>query len=104
MEELTPTELKARLDAGETFSMVDVREPDEWENGTLPGIKKIPMGDVQARIEELDKNRPVVVVCRSGGRSRKICELLESQGFSCINLAGGMNGWSDEVDSTVRRY
>ncbi len=104
MQELTPQQLNDRIKSGESFRFIDVREPDEWENGTLDQAMRIPMKDVPERINELDSSATTVVVCRSGGRSRQICEYLESQGFQCINLAGGMNAWADEIDPNIRKY
>lgn len=70
---------------------IDVREPSEVAEGTLPGTVNIPLGDLPERVGELDPAQPVVVLCRSGGRSTQACEFLTASGFTdVVNLAGGM--------------
>jgi len=76
---------------GADGQLVDVREPDEVESGSLPGAVNIPLGDLPDRIAELDAKRRVVVLCRSGGRSTTASELLTAAGFAdVVNLEGGM--------------
>ncbi len=76
---------------GATGQLIDVREPDEVAEGTLPGAVNIPLGDLAARVDELDRDRRVVLLCRSGGRSTSAAEYLTSLGFGdVVNLAGGM--------------
>jgi rhodanese-related sulfurtransferase len=71
--------------------LIDVREPDEVAAGTLPGAVNIPLGDLPGRIHELDRDRRVVLLCRSGGRSTQAAEYLTASGFAdVVNLAGGM--------------
>lgn len=73
---------------------VDVREPDEVATGTLPGTTNIPLGLLPERLGELDRDRRVVVLCRSGGRSARAAEFLAQSGFTdVINLEGGMLAW-----------
>ena len=87
--------------------MLDVREPFEAEIARIPGARLVPLGRLDAAIAELEpwRNRPVVVHCQRGGRSRRACELLRSKGFSRVeNLAGGIETWSLEVDPQVKRY
>ncbi len=74
--------------------LLDVREPDEWLAGHAPGALHIPFGELAARTGELPTDRPVVCICRSGGRSRKAAELLAGKGFDVHNLNGGMRAWS----------
>ena len=70
---------------------IDVREPSEVAEGTLPGTVNIPLGDLPERVGELDPAQPVVVLCRSGGRSTQACEFLTASGFAdVVNLTGGM--------------
>ena len=72
---------------------IDVREPNEVSAGTLPGAINIPLGQLPGRVAELDKNRRVVLLCRSGGRSTKAAEFLTNLGFTdVVNLEGGMLG------------
>ncbi|MDR0787901.1 MAG: molybdopterin-synthase adenylyltransferase MoeB [Gemmatimonadota bacterium] len=106
-KDLTPTELKAALDRGEAITLLDVREPHEWEIGNLEslGAKLIPLGDLPDRVEELDPGADLVVYCRSGARSDRAVNFLREQGFTRVrNLTGGIRGWSEEVDSSIPRY
>ncbi len=82
--------------------VLDVREPDEFtgELGHIPGAMLIPLGQLPARIGELPKDRPVVCVCKSGGRSGKATALLQRSGFRCANLPGGMLRWNSEKRAT----
>ncbi|MEE9417521.1 MAG: rhodanese-like domain-containing protein [Acidimicrobiales bacterium] len=83
------TDYQAAL--GDDGQLVDVREPQEVAEGTLPNALNIPLGDLADRVEELDPQRRVVVLCRSGGRSTNASEYLTSVGFTdVVNLAGGM--------------
>ncbi|MDH3706186.1 MAG: rhodanese-like domain-containing protein [Acidimicrobiia bacterium] len=77
--------------------LVDVREPHEVANGTLPGARNIPLGELPIRIDELDPDRPVVLLCRSGVRSTQAAELLTDEGFGdVVNLAGGMLAYDEQ--------
>ena len=93
-----PFEVKERLKQGDKFTILDVREPDEWASGHIPGAKHIPLGDLEARHGELDKTGETVVVCRSGGRSSAACELLATKGYNVINMPGGMTAWQGEIE------
>jgi adenylyltransferase/sulfurtransferase len=102
--EIRPEELKAKLDAGDDIFILDVREPHEYQICNIGG-HLIPLGDLPARMNELDSSREIVVHCRSGVRSAKAVTLLRQAGFGKVtNLAGGILGWSDKVDSTVPKY
>jgi len=105
VREITATELKARRDAGRGPVVLDVREPWELEIASLPGVVHIPTGEIQQRLGELNAGDEIVVMCRSGGRSREVARYLEQQGFrSVANLAGGILAWGREVDPTLRAY
>lgn len=96
MTTITAEELKARLDAGETLNLLDVREPDERAAYNIGG-EFLPLGKIQAMqtedIEDL-KNEEVIFYCRSGNRSGQACLILETMGFkNVVNLVGGMNDW-----------
>jgi adenylyltransferase/sulfurtransferase len=105
VEEITPAELKRRLDAGEDIFLLDVREPVEWQICRLDGAVLIPMNTVPARMHELDSAKEMVVYCRSGKRSAQIVAFLKAAGFRKVkNLRGGILQWSDEVDPTVPKY
>ena len=105
--EITATELKARLDNGDVPLLVDVRERFEQRIADLPPHDQIrvPTGEFLHRISEIDRDREVVVYCRSGSRSAWAVRLLLDRGFeSVLNLKGGLLGWRAEVDPTVRAY
>lgn len=107
VKQMTPLELKARLDAGESVKILDVREPHEWEISNLSryGAFLIPKGDVLNRIDELDPNDEMVVQCRSGARSADIIRQLAPLGFNKLhNLDGGINRWAKEVDTDLPIY
>ncbi len=85
--------------------LLDVRESAEVAVASVPGTLHIPMAQVPARLGELDRNRPLVVMCHGGVRSRRVAEFLLDQGFENVfNLRGGIDAWSVEVDPRVPRY
>jgi len=97
VKEITPEELLKKLEAGEDVQVVDVREVEEWNAGHIRQARLIPLGFLPYRLNELDKTRPVVLVCRSGGRSHMATQYLSSQGFDAANMVGGMLAWPGEV-------
>ena len=102
--EITPRELKARLDRGDDLYILDVREPHEYQICNLGG-HLIPLGDLSKRVNELDSSREIVAHCRSGKRSAEAVEFLQRAGFrKVLNLKGGILAWSDEVDPSVPKY
>ena len=102
--QITVKELKRRIDAGEDVQLIDVREPYEFQIAQIGG-KLIPQNDVPQRLAEIDRDREVVVHCRTGGRSQKIAEFLKQSGYPrVVNLAGGILAWSDEIDPRVQKY
>lgn len=102
--EITPTEFVARRDRGDTLTLLDVREDWELAVASVPGIVHIPMGQVADRIAELDRDKEVVVLCRSGRRSLEVAKFLQQNGFRAVNLAGGILAWSRELDATIPTY
>lgn len=105
--EIGPKELQARLASAEPPLLIDVREQWEYDVANLPAARLIPLGQLESRLAELEayRDRPVVVHCRTGGRSGKACEFLRSKGFTRVeNLRGGIDLWSREVDPSVPRY
>jgi rhodanese-related sulfurtransferase len=88
-----PREVADRL---EEVQLIDVREPDEWEAGRIEGARHIPLGEIGARLDEIDKHRPVVAVCRSGARSGKVVDALRTRGYDANNLVGGMQAWEQD--------
>jgi adenylyltransferase/sulfurtransferase len=104
VSEITPRELKTRLDRGEDLYILDVREPHEYQICNLGG-HLIPLGDLSKRASELDSSREIVAHCRSGKRSAEAVEFLQRAGFrKVLNLKGGILAWSDEVDPLVPKY
>lgn len=98
MQTISVEQLKARLDAGESIHLLDVREPFEHENFNIGGVL-LPLGQVlQLQTDDIDdwKDQEVICYCRSGNRSGQACLMLETAGFRDVkNLAGGMNAWQD---------
>jgi molybdopterin/thiamine biosynthesis adenylyltransferase/rhodanese-related sulfurtransferase len=104
LPEITPRDLKSRLDRGDDLFILDVREPHEYQICNLHG-HLIPLGELSRRVNELDSSREIVAHCRSGKRSAEAVEFLQKAGFRKIwNLKGGILAWSDEVDPSVPKY
>jgi sulfur-carrier protein adenylyltransferase/sulfurtransferase len=102
--EITPKDLKTRLDRGDDLYILDVREPHEYQICHLNG-HLIPLGELTRRVNELDSSREIVAHCRSGKRSADAVDFLQKAGFKKIwNLKGGILAWSDEVDPSVPKY
>src|SRR5581483_3602359 len=104
LPEISVEELKGKLDRKERFVLLDVREPHEYEIARITGSRLIPLGALPERLGELDKSRPLVVHCKMGGRSAKAVKLLREKGFDAVNVAGGINAWSERVDPSVPTY
>jgi sulfur-carrier protein adenylyltransferase/sulfurtransferase len=103
--EIAPQELKRRLDAGDSVTVLDVREPWECAIARLDGSINIPLNDIPARLDELDRGAELVVMCKVGGRSRRAAEFLCARGFGQVaNLAGGIDAWTREIDPTLSGY
>jgi len=105
--ELTVTELKELIDRGEKVTLIDVREPYEWNIGNLEpqGATLIPLGQLAGRFGEIDANADVVVYCRTGARSGRAADYLRDQGFNRVrNLEGGIRAWSEEIDPSIPKY
>ncbi len=104
--EITPEEVKAKLDQGEPFTLLDVRESWEFEMAHMAGAKLIPMGDIPSRgNQELDPEDHIVVVCHHGVRSMTVTAWLRQQGFEkAQSMRGGIDAWSRRVDGTVPTY
>ena len=105
--QLSPTELATRLRSGETIPLLDVREVEENQFVALPDSVLIPLGELAERLDELEgwKARTFVVYCHHGIRSARAVGFLRSQGFAgALNLAGGIDRWSTEVDPAAPRY
>lgn len=102
--QITPVDLKRRLDAGEDVFVLDVREPHEYQIVNI-GAPLIPLGDLPNRLGELDANREIVIHCKTGGRSQRAAEFLQKSGFKNVsNLAGGITAWATDVDPKLPKY
>ncbi len=106
MQEITATELKRRMDAGEYVQLIDVRQPDEYAFAKIDGAKLIPLGEIVQRMDELDASKEVVLQCKVGGRSAQAIMILTRAGYqgTMSNLKGGITAWSNEVDPSIPKY
>ena len=104
--EITPIELKRRMDLGEQIVLVDVREPWEADIVSLPGARLIPLGELQYRTdEELDPYDEIVLYCHHGIRSMEAAMVLWGMGYEEVkSLSGGIDRWSEQVDQELPRY
>jgi adenylyltransferase/sulfurtransferase len=103
--EITPAEVKARIDRGDEFQLIDVRNPHELDICSIEGATLIPLPALPARMGELDPEGDIVIFCRSGKRSDTAVQYLRAQGFTrAKNMVGGVLRWSDEVDPTMAKY
>ncbi len=96
--------MKAKLDRGDHFVLIDVREPHEYQICNLKGYL-IPVGDLPKRVNELDSSREIVAHCKMGGRSAKAVNFLRRTGFTKVyNLTGGILAWADRIDPKMPKY
>jgi rhodanese-related sulfurtransferase len=104
--EITAEEVKMKLDRGEGFTLLDVREPWEFETAQIDGAKLVPMGDIPSRAhQELDPEEHIVVICHHGVRSMNVTAWLRQQGFEkAQSMRGGIDAWSRTVDGNVPVY
>lgn len=107
--EMSVTDLKSLIDSGEDFLLLDVRNPNEFEIGRIPGSVLVPLPDIESgngvgKVKDLLKGRKLVVHCKMGGRSAKALGILQKSGIDGINVKGGINAWSQEVDPSVPQY
>lgn len=105
MAEITPKELKARLEGGQPPTLLDVRQDWETKLCRLENAVHIPIEEIELRSEELDPRSEIVVYCHQGVRSAAVAEYLRGLGFADVkNLSGGLDFWARTVDPTMRRY
>jgi molybdopterin/thiamine biosynthesis adenylyltransferase/rhodanese-related sulfurtransferase/molybdopterin converting factor small subunit len=103
--EIDPVEVKKKIDRGDNFLLIDVREPHEYQICNIPFAKLIPLGELPKRLNELDSAVEIVAHCKSGIRSAKACDFLRQAGFRKVkNMKGGITAWSDKVDPRVPKY
>ncbi|WP_407269966.1 rhodanese-like domain-containing protein [Radiobacillus sp. PE A8.2] len=98
MKQYAAIEVQKLVEADKAQHIIDVREVDEVETGKIPGAIHIPLGLLEFRMHELDKSKEYILVCRSGGRSGRAGQLLESHGFNVINMDGGMLAWQGKIE------
>jgi rhodanese-related sulfurtransferase len=104
MKEITVQELKQKIDRGEDFQLIDVRETFEYEMSNLNG-ELIPLGGIVIEADKIAKDKPVIVHCRSGARSAAAIMQLESMGYTNLyNLKGGIVAWATEIDRSIQVY
>ena len=106
-DELTPEQLRQRLETGEPLLLIDVREPYEWQIANLEaqGAQLIPLGDLADRLDTIDTDQEIVLYCRSGSRSASAQQHMRSRGFERVyNLRGGINAWAEQVDPSMTTY
>lgn len=96
--EITTEELEQKLKAGEKLELIDVREDEEVAGGIIPGAKHIRMGTIPENLDQFDKEKEYIFICRSGGRSANVCHYLQDQGYKVVNMKGGMLDWSGETE------
>ncbi len=103
---MTVTELKTRLDQGDKFRLIDVREADEWAIAKLPQAELVPLSQFQQlATEKLSPDETIVLYCHHGMRSARAQAYLQTHGYgNVINLTGGIDAWAVQVDPTTRRY
>ncbi|CAM3238044.1 rhodanese-like domain-containing protein [Filibacter tadaridae] len=94
----TPIEVEEMMKMNRPIHIIDVREVDEVADGKIPGAINIPLGLLEFRMHELDKSVEYTMVCRSGGRSGKATQLLESHGYTVVNMVGGMMSWEGPTE------
>ncbi|HEX4128459.1 MAG TPA: rhodanese-like domain-containing protein [Pirellulales bacterium] len=105
--EIDCASVKARLDRGDDFLLLDCREREEYETARIAGATLVPMSELMIRVGELQaaQSKPVVVHCHHGGRSLKVTHWLRQNGFpQAQNMTGGIDRWSQEIDPAVPRY
>lgn len=99
VREITPQALAERINRGEKLQIIDVREPHEWLTGHIPQAHLIPLATLPERMQELDKEVPIVMVCHSGVRSWHAAAYVQQFGYQAFNLTGGMLAWDGEVEN-----
>ncbi len=105
MDEITPQDLKTRIEARRAPMLLDVRQDWETKLCRLPNAVHIPIEEIELRVEELNPEDEIVVYCHQGVRSAAVAHYLRSLGFTSVrNLAGGLDAWARTVDPTMRRY
>lgn len=98
MREMTAAEVQKMIEEGKQLNIIDVRETDEFAAGTVPGSVNIPLGLIQFKMNELDKKKEYILICRSGARSGMATRFLDSLGYQVVNMSGGMLDWNGKIE------
>ena len=98
MKELSVEDVQRMMTEQQPVHLIDVREVDEVESGKIPGALNIPLGLLEFKLQDLSKETPYILVCRSGGRSGRATQLLETHGYQAMNMVGGMMNWNGPVE------
>ncbi len=93
-KEISQQEIRQILFSHKDVQLIDVREIEEYREGHIEGSKLIPLSILSEQVDQLDRNRPVVLICRSGNRSSQACEILTTRGFQASSLRGGLSAWT----------
>lgn len=102
--EITPKELKEKLDRGDKLMLLDVRRADEWEFNHLDGATLIPIEELERRRSELPHDEEIIAYCHVGSRSLQVARYLQAYGYDAKSLNGGIDQWAEEIDPTIPRY
>ncbi|RHB50435.1 rhodanese-like domain-containing protein [Exiguobacterium sp. AM39-5BH] len=97
MKTISTTELETLLQSDETLNLIDVRETDEFSGGHIKQAKNVPLSEFGAKVDDLDRSKPIYVICAAGGRSMNASAYLDSLGFNVVNVDGGMMSWTGET-------
>lgn len=105
MQHFTPIQLNEKIASSDSLFLLDVRESWEFDTCHLEGSILIPMDDIPNKLDQLDKNQTIAVICHHGRRSLNVANFLENNGFEhLINLTGGIDAWAEEVDRNMAKY
>ena len=102
--EISVHELKEKLDRGEAFELIDVREPSEHQRCRIDAATLMPMNTVPERLDEFDASKQYIVHCKKGGRSARVVQYLRERGIDAVNVTGGMLAWVKEIDPSQPAY
>ncbi len=103
-DSVTPKELSEEIKSGKKLLLLDVREPHEYEIAHLEGSKLVPLGELPARVKDLDSSEEIVCYCHTGGRSAQATDFLRGIGYKARNLVGGIDAWAVEIEPDMNRY
>ena len=105
IKEITVAKLKNKFDNNDDFMLLDVRNIQEVLYSKIENSVHIPMNEIVNRMNELDPNKEIIIQCKSGKRSARVCEYLMTQNFNNVkNLTGGIIAWADEIDNSIQVY